>query len=129
MVKSLFEKLTLPGQPLSLKQSVTNNIARLLDSGGYIDAALDLRSDSGHMLTDSIYPHAMAAIVDQSAGNKEQQELYQARLEQTLLRHEPRLKGVTVYSVLNQGMRTVCRLKIELVNEVFDQEFVFANLE
>ncbi|WP_281557495.1 hypothetical protein [Thalassomonas sp. RHCl1] len=129
MAKSLFEKLTLPGQPMSLKQSVTNNIARLLDSGGYIDAALDLRSDSGHMITDSIYPHAMAAIVDQSAGNKEQQELYQARLEQTLLRHEPRLKAVTVYSVLSQGMRTVCRLKIELVNEVFEQEFVFANLE
>ncbi|WDE09387.1 hypothetical protein [Thalassomonas haliotis] len=129
MSKSLFEKLTLAGQPLTLKQSVTNNIARLLDSGGYIDAALDLRSDSGQRLTDSIYPHAMAAIVDQSAGNKEQQQLYQARLEQTLLRHEPRLKAVTVYSVLNRGMRTVCRLKIEVVNEVFDQEFVFANLE
>jgi len=80
------------------------------------------------LLTDSIYPHAMASIVDQSAGNKEQQELYQARLEQTLLRHEPRLKAVTVYSLVNRGMKTACRLKIELVNEVFEQEFVFASL-
>ncbi|WDE02760.1 hypothetical protein SG34_015035 [Thalassomonas viridans] len=129
MSKSLFEKLTLAGQPLSLKQSVTNNIGRILESGGYIDAALDLRSDSGHMLTDSIYPHAMAAIVDQSAGNKEQQELYQAKLEQTLLRHEPRLKAVTVYSLVSLGMNTVCRLKLELADEVFEQEFTFANIE
>lgn len=126
MNKTLFEKLTKPGKPVNLRQSVTDNIERILASSGYLDADAGGMLDPGKALLESIYPGGLPYVVDKSSGNDEQLKDYRKMLRKALLKFEPRLKDVTVSSIQTCGFRSACRLKIELYDGEFEQEFVFA---
>lgn len=124
MNKTLFEKLTVGDESLTLKQSVINNIDRIFSSGGFLDADSD--SQPGTNVLDSIYHNGVASVVEQSAMNGEQLREYRLTLAKVLLRFEPRLKNVTVSSIKSLGIGSSCRLKIELIDGEFEQDFVFA---
>ena len=128
MDKALFERLTNVSEDFSLQQSVTDNINRILCCGGFLDATTGQSVDAGREAMDSIFRNSMPSIVDQSFGNEEQQSIYRARLAKLLLRFEPRLKSVKVNSLSQVGLRSSCRLKIELIDGEFEQEFVFGNV-
>ncbi|MFT4929472.1 MAG: putative component of type VI protein secretion system [Phenylobacterium sp.] len=128
MDKTLFEKLTGVAEDFTLQQSVTQNIDRILCCGGFLDAATGNTVDSAREATDNIFRHALPSAVDQSMGNEEQQAIYRATLAKLILRFEPRLKNVTVNNVAQVGLRSSCRLKIELVDGEFEQEFVFGQI-
>jgi predicted component of type VI protein secretion system len=124
MDKTLFEKLTCSNQTLTLKQSVINNIARLLSCGGFLDDEIDQRKETTSDGSISIYPNNISAIVDQSSEDEEQFKVYQAGLEKMILRFEPRIKNVKVNNFRHQGTQVGCSFNIELHDE-FEQHFVF----
>ncbi|NQZ09801.1 MAG: hypothetical protein HRT35_21830 [Algicola sp.] len=123
MGKTLFEKLTCVGESITLQQSVTDNINRILNCGGVLDAVDN--GESGGVVLNSIYRNGLAAVVDQPSVNSAQQDQYRANLVKLLLQFEPRLKSVSVNHFINQGLQSVCSLKIELSCGEFEQEFVF----
>ena len=125
MNKTLFEKLTCAGEPITVKQSVTDNIDRILNSGGFLDAVVDLNGDHSRAGLNGIYRNGLAFLVDQPAVNSAQLDQYRASLAKVLMRFEPRLKKVTVNSFCNQGLQSKCRLNIELVDGEFEQDFIF----
>jgi len=125
MDKTLFEKLTCSDQTLTLKQSVINNIARLLSCGGFLDNEVNNRVEAQNGDSISIYPNSLSVIVDQSKADEDEFKKYQAGLEKLILRFEPRIKKVEVNGFRHQGMQVGCSLKIELYDEEFEQNFVF----
>ena len=125
MDKSLFEKLTCCKKTLTLKQSVINNISRLLNCGGFLDDEVSRKSQLASQQLNSIYPNSLSSIIDQSLDNKELLTSYQKKLQQLILRFEPRIKNVKVKSLKSQGLQMGCNLKIELYEEEFEEHFVF----
>ena len=125
MKKTLFEKLTSPGEVISVRESVIQNIDRILSSGGFLDAALYSDPDTSQNRLDSIFVSGLSAIVDQSTRSADQLEHYRTTLRKVLLRFEPRLKNVTVSNIRGMGLRSTCDLKIELHDQVFEQQFEF----
>jgi predicted component of type VI protein secretion system len=125
MNKTLFEKLAFAGETFTIRQSVTDNISRILNSGGFLDAAIGGNGETGRVALGSIYRNGMPSIIDQGMGNQVQQAQYRATLAKLLLRFEPRLKSVTVSRFIGQGMRSSCRLKMALMDDEFEQDFVF----
>ena len=125
MNKTLFEKLTTAGKPLTMRQSVSDNIERILSCGGFLDAAIEDNSEPGSVAPNSIYRSGMEAIVDQPGVNSPELDQYRENLVKLLLRFEPRLKNVTLNGFVNMGYQSACRLKIELIDGEFEQEFIF----
>ena len=125
MRKILFERLTQPQQPFDLRHSVAENIDRILSCGGYLDEATGKGGETGRLVLDSMFRNGLASLVDQSMDNNELLTRYRAALSKVLLRYEPRLKNVTVGQFVHTGLRARCRLKLELVDDTFEQDFEF----
>ncbi len=127
MNKTLFEKLTRPGETITLKESVVANIDHILSAGGLLDATLNGEINASRQSLGSIFVNGLSAIVDQSSNSPDQLQQYRTTLRKVLLRFEPRLKNVTVNSISGGTIQSSCQLKIELIDGEFEHQFVFGN--
>ncbi len=121
MNKTIFEKLT-SSEVVSLKQSVINNIDRILSAGSFLDGDAKEKGDLGQDLLNGFFKNGLPAIVDQAVHNGEQIHSYSKLIEKILLRFEPRLVRVKVKGFVNQGLKSFCRLRIELVTGEFEED-------
>lgn len=130
--KALFEKIAFAGKSMTLKQSVIDNIDRILSCGGFLDADNHKQSISPYSkkrdpgVTDCLFRHRIKSIVEQSAMTNEQRRYYKDSIAKVLLRFEPRLRNVTVSNIVSRGVKSSCRLKIELIDFEFEQDFIFS---
>jgi predicted component of type VI protein secretion system len=126
MNKALFEKLTMAGEEVTLKQSVTANIERILSGNGLLDADTDIAVDAAKVALDSIYRRGLPYIVDQSSASEAQMQHYRAAICDVLMQFEPRLKSVSVQALTSRGLWSSCRLKIALMDGEFERDFAFS---
>ena len=122
MNKTLFEKLTQTTELISLKQSVIDNIGRILGCGGFLDSGID---DFSVASMEGNLNKGLGAVVDQAQDDEQQLAKYRKTIERTLLKFEPRLKGVKVTHLTHQGIQSCCQIKMVLVDGEFEQEFMF----
>lgn len=125
MAKAFFEKLTFAGQTINAKQSVINNIERILNFGGFLDAGVDGYNNQAVSAMEGIYRNGLIAVVDQSLDNQQQIKQFQQNIVQVLKVYEPRIKNVQVLNIGSVMQRSRCQLNIELAGEQFEQSFVF----
>jgi predicted component of type VI protein secretion system len=115
VTKTLFEKLAFPGEAVSLKESVLRNIQIIFRSRILLDGE---NQRGGYSL--------VPAIVDQSADSAVDLSCYKQRIEQLILRFEPRIAAVQVSSLVYQGMGAgKCGLKIQLHDIELSHDFEF----
>lgn len=125
MAKAFFEKLTQAGQEITTKESVVNNIERILNFGGFLDAGVDGFSHRAVSAIDGIYRNGLLAIVDQSLDNQQQIAQFQHDIIQVLKIYEPRIKKMQVLNIGYVGQRSRCQLSVELAGDNFEQSFIF----
>jgi len=125
MTKAFFEKLTHAGQDISIKESVVKNIENILNFGGFLDAGVDGFTSRTTSAIDGIYRNGLQAIVDQSLDNQQQVAQFQRDIVRVLQVYEPRIKTMQVLNIGYVGQRSRCQLNVVLLNESFEQNFVF----
>ena len=125
MSKAFFEKLTQAGRVVSTRESVINNVERILNYGGYLDAGVDASVGPANSRLKGIYRTGLVAVVDQSLDNKDQIIQFQLEMVRVLKAFEPRIKQVEVVNIGQSELRSKCQLKIQLSDEDFEQEFIF----
>ncbi|WP_026971606.1 hypothetical protein [Aliagarivorans marinus] len=115
VAKTLFERLTLPGEPISLVDSVRRNIQAIFDSQQLLDG------DAASAAVSQ-----MPALVDQSMENGSELGSYQQRIEALILRFEPRVSGVRVKRLDVQAAGAgACELQLQLHELEIIEEFRF----
>lgn len=125
MAKAFFEKLTCAGKEISTRESVINNVERILNFGGFLDAGVDGFSQRSFSRINGIYRNGLMAVVDQSLDNRGQIAQFQGEIVHVLKAFEPRIKDIQVLDIGHAGQRSRCQLKIQLVGGNFEQNFVF----
>ena len=126
MERTLFEKLIIADVSMTLRQSVIDNIDRILGSDGFLDSE-NLASELNSRLNiENNFHYGIRSITEQSAVDSEQLQSYKESLVKILLRFEPRLVNVEVKEIFIKGIHSTCNLKIRLIDGEFDQVFVFS---
>lgn len=125
MSKTLFEKLTHAGKDVSTRESVIKNVERILNFGGFLDAGVDGFTNKNFSRINGIYRSGLTAVVDQSLDNQEQIAQFQQEIVHVLKAFEPRIRDIRVINIGHLEQRSRCQLKIQLVHEDFEQDFIF----
>ncbi|WP_432453213.1 MULTISPECIES: hypothetical protein [unclassified Agarivorans] len=108
--KTLFERLSFPGEEIVLVDSVRRNIQAIFDSRMLLDGDV-------HNANRGLVP----SLVEQGADSHADLDTYKERLEQLILRFEPRVKAVEISDL---SFREVGNGKCELKLQVLDMDLV-----
>ena len=122
MSKTLFEKLDSACHQISLKESVCQQIQRIISSRSYGGFKSLLNSVDGQYVN----AFGMATIVDQYGSNDEY-KYYRQLLRQQILAFEPRLSEVEVIELSSPYSSVKCQLLLTIVGEDNNQQFYFSN--
>ena len=113
--KSLFEKLLFPGEDISVMDSVSRNIHLLLNSDRILDG-------------DTPQPECtlIPSIIDQMADSPVDLHEYKVKVEELILRHEPRISALEVEELSYKGAGSgACTIRLTVDSMESTHRYVF----
>ena len=117
VIKTLLEKLDSSQPEISLKQSVCNQVQRIISTRMYLGAEPVFHS----WVTGFGTPQ----IVDEYSHVGNQHERYQQLLREKILAFEPRVNEVKVKRLKNYSDRLYCHLVLSLDHIEIEEKFFF----
>lgn len=115
--KTLLEKLDTACTDFSLKESVCNQVQRIISTRMYLGSEPDHQS--------WVTAFGVPQIVDEHANVGDEHIRYKALLKQSILKFEPRVKNVEVKSMKSFSDRASCQLVLTLVEGEIEERFFF----
>jgi predicted component of type VI protein secretion system len=117
MGKTLLEKLDSRAEHISLRESVLNQVQRIISS----------RTFPGHSPEHPSYVTGFGVpeIVDQYATNSDDHGRYRGIIRRQILELEPRLTDVEVKSIESHTDRASCQLVLQMEQVSVEEQFFF----
>ncbi len=117
MAKTLFEKLDGSSAALSLKESVYNQVQRIISTRTYLGSAPEVDS--------YVSGFGVPEIVDKYATSNDDHQQFRRIIRQQILALEPRVKEVEVKAIYSHTYRASCQLLLQLEEGSLDEQFFF----
>jgi predicted component of type VI protein secretion system len=120
--KTLFEKLAFPGELVAVNDSVLRNIRMIFNSPRLLDGEQGIEANGALAGLEGSVP----GLVDQCADTGPDLSEYKRKIEQLIMRFEPRVEVARVESLSYAGVGAgKCKLKLRIYDIDVVQDFVF----
>ncbi len=117
VVKTLLEKLDSSCQSLSLKESVCNQVQRIISTRMYLGSV--------PVLDSWVTGFGVPEIVEEYSNTGNDHDEYRALLREKILAFEPRLVDVKVKKLTNYTDRASCQLLLQFKEGEIEEQFFF----
>lgn len=117
VTKTLLEKLDSSCGKLSLRESVCNQVQRIISTRMYLG--------SKPVLDSWVTGFGVPLVVDEHANVGDAHDKYRALLKHKILEFEPRLQDVTVQALKIFTDRASCQLLLVVEGEEIQEKFFF----
>lgn len=117
VVKTLLEKLDTSCSDLSLRESVCNQVQRIISTRMYLGAKPTLNT--------WVTGFGVPEVVSEYANPGDQHAAYRALIRKKILEFEPRLIDVHVKSLKSYSDRSSCELVLTLEEGDVEEQFFF----
>ena len=117
MGKTLLEKLDSQAEHISLRESVLNQVQRIISSRTYPGFSPEHPS--------YVTGFGVPEIVDQYANDSDNHGMYRNILRSQILALEPRLINVEVKSIESHTDRASCQLVLQMEQVSVEEQFFF----